>query len=80
MADTRFITAADAARELNVDRRTVYRLAAPQLPGVKLGRNWLFSSDDVARLKARRAEGKRAGGASNGDTTQDQIPVPEFGH
>jgi excisionase family DNA binding protein len=63
-----FLTSSQAASELGVSPRTVYRLATPELPAFKAGRSWLFKAADVERLKERRSGASKVSGADDGVT------------
>ncbi len=54
-------SSAQVAKILEVDEAQVRHLARQHGIGFKIGRNWLFSSHDVAKLKKRPQPGRRAG-------------------
>jgi excisionase family DNA binding protein len=61
------MTVHDVALYLNVDEKTVYRLAQRgELPGFKVAGTWRFKRTDIdawiEQRKARTAEAKKGGG------------------
>ena len=53
------LTARQVAVLLNVTRRRVYALAVARGVGRKHGRDWLFTLQDVAQMRERKAGGRR---------------------
>src|SRR5438067_56573 len=68
------VTVAEAARRLQVQPRTVYRLLARgELHGVRLGRRWRIPLDELKR--AVTATAGAAGGTGNGRTAAGPPPI-----
>ena len=58
MVDSYAMTVRDVAVYLNVDEKTIYRLAKRrELPGFKVGGTWRFKKDDIDRwIEERKAQ------------------------
>ncbi len=50
------LSTATAAQQIGCDTSTVRRLAAQHCIGTKVGRAWIFTAGDVAKLKRQHAK------------------------
>ena len=65
------MTVREVADYLNVDEKTVYRLAKrAELPGFKVAGTWRFKREDIdAWIEKRKAASREEGGSGQGPET-----------
>lgn len=52
------LTTAEAARELGVSPQRVRHLAASRGVGRRIGRDWVFTREDIEAMRVRRPPGR----------------------
>lgn len=60
MGETRLYTTQEVADQIGVTTGRIRQLAVPLHVGTKVGRDWVFTADDIERLRERDDRRRKA--------------------